>query len=125
MKILIYADPASRRTDSQLEAIHKLVPYPTQLTTSHTAFQEAFGHCLSGETIVVFFVNSDSDLDLLEGMEKTFVDTKLLLAMAGPNDHLLRRAYRCSPRLVAQTDERPVLLPMTIQGMANEMNRNN
>ncbi len=82
MGILIYVNSENYQAYQQLDAIHKLVPYPRSYVSSHEAFKQAYGQCLSGETIVVFFVNDDADLAFLEVMEKDFVDTKQLLIIA-------------------------------------------
>lgn len=54
-----------------------------------------------------------------------FVDTKLLINMAGGNGQLVARAYKRNPRIVTRFDDQPELLFITIQGIEREMNRVN
>jgi|GEM_PF-1817506 len=122
MEILIYVNPENYHAYRQLNAIRKFVPYPRRYASTHGAFKQLYAQCLSGETIVVFFVNDDADMAFLEVMEKDFVDTKLLVSIANGNEQWVARAYKQKPRIVTRSYDHPELLAMTIKGIARQMN---
>ena len=123
MKILIYANPESDQAFRQIHILRKTIPYPAQVVTSHEAFEQALTRCLSGETIIVFFVSNDADLIFLESMQEKFLDTKLLLSIFDDEPQRVVRAYRLHPRLLVSFDEGPTLLCMTLSGIVAVMKR--
>lgn len=122
MKIVIFANPENDQAFRQIHILRKTVPYPAQVVTSHEAFVQAYTQCLSGETIIVFFVGSDDDLAFLESMQEKFLDTKLLLSISDDDARRVARAYRLHPRLLVSLDDAPTLLCMTLLGIVRVMN---
>ncbi len=125
MNILIYAAPDNHQAGRQLEAIRNLVPYAAEVVDSHTAFEKKYARCLSSAAIVVFFVSNSADLSFLEQMQNDFMDTKLLLSITAENEQLEERAFKLSPRLVNRVNDRPMLLPMMVRGIASRMSGRN
>ena len=115
MKILIYANPIDRSVARHLDEIRDLVPYLTTVVSSRDAFKEAFSRCLSGETIILFFVNNEKDQTFLEDVEIHFLDTKLFIHLKEKNSRLVRWAHTFKPRMVVSGDDDPRLLPVMIQ----------
>ena len=123
VKIVVYAKPIEGTAERQLKAIFVHVPQPIHIVASCAALKEALAECFSGETIVVYFVTSTSDLTYLDTLESKLLDIKLLLNLVRPENRLLLRAYKLHPRFITMPHDPPELLAKTINGIIREMKR--
>lgn len=121
MRILIYNPYYKDVTRKVIAAVSHWQSCEVYDAPDHQSFQSAFGACLSGETIIVFFVDGDSDMIFLESMQSKFIDVKLLINHAGHDDKFYARILSLYPRMVTVTDKCALLLPEAVQGILKQI----
>jgi len=124
MKILIFNN---QNTTIDKKIRHALKTFPecqVIVTKDHLRFRRDFSLCLSGETIVIFFITSESDMVFLESMHSNFVDIKLIANLSKRKKAFQSRVLKLNPRIITNSDENPDLLLGSIQGIVKEKLKN-
>jgi hypothetical protein len=93
------------------------------LSEDYSGFKKEFSLCLSGETIIVFFIKNEIDLNFLESIQRDFVDVKLIINIAEKKLYQAR-ALKLRPRIITNADEDIQLLLGVIQGGVKEKFKN-
>ena len=124
MKILIYDSRNKQDKDSINTLVETFTSCQILFTDNYYSFETKLLSCYSGETVIVFFVNEEKDMDFLESTMKNLTDIKLIVNLLEKTSSLESRAYAIGARLVTKTDDNEVLLPLGLQGIIKEMHRN-
>ena len=120
MKVLIYNPYRRYITQQRINSVSgydkcRIVP-----TEDLFVFKYAFNECLSGETIVVFFIENETDMAFLEDMNSKFVDIKLIVNHPDENDKFRARILKLYPRFVTVSDDCDRLLPEVVPGLVRQ-----
>lgn len=92
-------------------------------TKNHYEFRSSVSSCLSGETIVIYTVSDEADLQFLESIQDFLMDTKLFINLIKQNEDFMTRILKLSPRLFTniESDDKTHLLPEAIDNVVREM----
>ncbi len=123
MKILIYNnhnDEVIQRIQNTLNTFQNCQIIFSQ---DYHTFKKKFSFCLSGETLIVFFIKNELDIRFLESIHNDFVDIKLIIDLS-ENKSYQARALKLQPRLITNADENTELLIGVIQGCVKENLKN-
>ena len=94
------------------------------LTKDHHTFTKEFSPCLSGETVIVFFINNENDMKFLESIHTQFVDIKLIVDQSERKKSFQSRVLNLHPRMITNSDENSELLVGVVQGIVMEKLKN-
>lgn len=121
IKILVFNDEnqkINQKIDHALTMVEN--KYQLILTRDYLTFKEAFSFCFSGETVIVFFVSSETDMAFLESMQSKFVDIKLIVNQPEQNSCFESRIVKLFPRAITDSHDCDALIPGMIVGMVKE-----
>lgn len=94
------------------------------LSVDYSEFQKEFQKCFSGETIVIFYIKNEDDLNFIESIEKIFFDVKLIINYSGASDVFLKRIFKLNPRVITNTAQNPQLLKEALMGLIKLLKNN-
>jgi hypothetical protein len=89
-------------------------------TNNYISFKKEFSLSFSGETIIIFSVKKEEDLDFLESVHKDFMDIKLIIDLSDSLIHLNQRTLSLQPRIITNFEESKLLLPEAVKRIAKE-----
>lgn len=122
MKVLVF-NPYSKRPPQEIvDAVREFDHCQIIHTTDYIDFTRASRACLSGETIVVFYITKKQDLLFLEKIMNSLLDVKLLICRPQNSEHLSNRIMKLHPRIITTEDiERSLhLIPKMVAGIVKE-----
>jgi lantibiotic modifying enzyme len=117
MKILIFNSHKEKIIQEIQYALKSFQNCQVILTKDHHEFKKQLPNCFSGETIVVFFINTEKDMVFLESMQNHFVDIKLVINQSERKKSFISRSLKLHPRIITHSDENSELLLGVIQGI--------
>lgn len=120
MKVLIFNPKHENITQQIADRLRGFKHCQLILTFEHLSFECEFARCLSGETIVVFFIDDNNDLSFLEKMSEKFVDVKLVINIPHHANGYYDRILKLCPRMIFTTKMYPQLLPEFVFGIVKE-----
>lgn len=121
MKILIFNPYHQDVNHRIINAVMAFQPCRVIEVDDHPSFRTAFSNCLSGETIVVFFVENERDMLFLEAMNSKFFDIKLIVNHPDQNDQFHERILKLYPRIMTVTHECLHLIPQAVCGIIKKL----
>ena len=124
MKILIFNNQNEKINQKIQYALNAYQNCQLILTKDHHTFTKEFSFCLSGETIIVFFINNKNDMDFLESIHTQFVDIKLIVDQSERKKSFQSRVLELHPRMITNFDENSELLIGVVQGIVKEKLKN-
>lgn len=71
--------------------------------------------CFAGDSLLIFFVNTEQDMIFLESLKTQHMDIKLLIYIAIDDSTLVSRGYALFPRLVIDVNSHKNLLPAAVE----------
>ncbi len=123
MKILTFNSQHDEIVSKIRHSTMKFQNCPVILTKNFHTFKKEFSSCLSGETLIVFFLNNELDMRFLESIRYDFVDIKLIIDISGGTQYQ-DRALKLHPRIITNVNENLDLLLGVIQGCLKENMKN-
>ncbi len=124
MKILIYNTYNEKMTEEIRHTISVYKNCQIIPAKNYNTFKKEFSLCLSGETIVVFFIKNEKDMNFLESIQGSFLDIKLIVNLTESEISFQSRILKLQPRIITDSDKNSILLTGTIQGMIKEKQKN-
>jgi hypothetical protein len=120
MKLLIFNPYYKDVTLKIIEAIRDLHPCEIVDTLDHFSFRTALTSCLSGETVIVFFVFIEKDMTFLEDIYSKFFDVKLIVNHPDHLDQYQTRILNLYPRMLTVTEKCSLILPGAVRGIVKQ-----
>ncbi len=120
MKVLMFNPYNENMTREIKGAIGGIEQCRLAQALDHPSFEAEFSSCLSGETIIVFFVNDEEDLLFLENIQNKFVDIKLMTILRERTPGFYDRILKLCPRVLAVSGECDRLIPEALLGLVRE-----
>lgn len=121
MKLLIF----SRQEHPVMEKVTAVVQSVENIRWSwlrdQASLEDAMAGAYAGETLMLFFIEAESDMVFLEQIQKGFMDIKLVVYFACEKNGMMARAYKCFPRLITGDFDRADLLVAAIKGIAETL----
>lgn len=120
MKILLFNPDYKKVTLKIIESIRDLCSCEILDAPDHRSFRTALELCLSGETVIVFFVNTEKDMTFLEKIYSKFFDVKLIVNHPDHQDQYRARILNLYPRMLTVTEECSLILPGAVRGIVKQ-----
>ena len=121
MNFLIYTRNALPLVDKLMELAREAGPIRIQTATDQAGFDRAYQECFSGETLILFVMEDDRDMEVLDTASRYFLDVKLAVYLVEGAGGLKRRAFGYYPRLVSGYCEPESRIMDGVAGILAEM----
>lgn len=117
VNLIIYSDAPHQTIQSIRDAVASRADCRVCRVKTHQDFQRELTAALSGESLVIYFVNRPLDMVFLESVAASFMDIKMVICQTLEDDELMMKAYALSPRMVLNRWNIGAMLPHVVDSM--------